>query len=908
LATAAEKLTVAEAPPADPGLHRNQPSPIPPTRNTAPEPRVLTPVPATQSARFSAGAMLAGRYQIITALGKGGMGEVYRAEDLLLAHPVAIKFLPEELARDADLLRRFRKEVRIAREVSHPNVCRVHDIGEVDGQSFLTMEYIDGEDLAALLKKVGRLPEDKGLELARQLCQGLAAAHDKGVIHRDLKPRNIMIDAQGHVRITDFGLAVFAEDVQLTALHAGTPAYMAPEQLAGKEVSVQSDLFALGLILYELFTGKRAFQARSREELARLYAEGLPSKPSSHVTAIDPAVERVILRCLEKAPKDRPASARAVLAALPGGDPLAAAIAAGEVPSPQTVANAKVEGTLHTGVALALLASVLLGIVLIALLNNWTRLFRQVPQELSSAELTIRARAIVRELGYLDPPRDSAVGIAEHADTVTFLRERYSADKRWADLDTGEPAAMYFWYRQSPQLLVQKGAEMLLGSQVVPGRVTLTEPPMIVPGMMSVCLDLKGRLIQFHAVPPRQAEHGPAAAPDWQTLYRQAGLDLSSFTKTAPICNPPVHSDAQMAWQGVYPERPDIAIQVEAAGYRGRPVFFHVGPVDRPEGLYDSPSDTSAWNRAWEHIVAAVIVVIFTAGAWLAWHNVRLGRANARGALWLAAFHFSAYMICWVFLAKHVPSVGDEFVLVASMLGLALVTAGQLWLAYLAIEPYVRRRWPWWVVSWNRLLEGRVRDPLVGRDILIGSLVGIVWILLVQSGILVFRALGWGLVGRGLLADPFTTHPFVSVSFSVVLTVLPGMTDFFLLFVLCLILRRQWLGFAAYIVVQVLPGVLSAEHTLFQAPAYALWTAFVLFILWRFGFLVYVVGGFFFMSLYLLPLTTDLGAWYFTENLIPLLVLVGLSVYGFVISLGGRPLLRDVLLQGAPAAGPGGGY
>ena len=136
--------------------------------------------------RFAPGALLAGRYRIVAALGKGGMGEVYRADDLTLGQAVALKFLPAELARDPERLARFHAEVRTARQVSHPHVCRVYDVSAADGQPFLTMEYIDGEDLAALLRRIGRLPEEKGVELARQLCQGLAAAHDRGVIHRDL--------------------------------------------------------------------------------------------------------------------------------------------------------------------------------------------------------------------------------------------------------------------------------------------------------------------------------------------------------------------------------------------------------------------------------------------------------------------------------------------------------------------------------------------------------------------------------------------------------------------------------------------------------------------------------------------------------------------------------------------------
>jgi serine/threonine protein kinase len=260
------------------------------------------PPAAPAAERFAPGALLAGRYRIVAALGKGGMGEVYRADDLTLGQSVALKFLPAELARAPERLARFHAEVRIARQVSHPHVCRIYDIGEADGQPFLTMEYIDGEDLAALLRRIGRLPEEKGIELARQLCQGLAAAHDRGVIHRDLKPANVMIDGRGQVRLTDFGLAAAGpvEDVR-----SGTPGYQAPEQLAGREVTARSDLFALGLVLYEVFTGRRAFTATTAGELRRLYAEGTLSKPSNHVGGLDLAVERAILRCLEREPTDR---------------------------------------------------------------------------------------------------------------------------------------------------------------------------------------------------------------------------------------------------------------------------------------------------------------------------------------------------------------------------------------------------------------------------------------------------------------------------------------------------------------------------------------------------------------------------------------------------------------------------
>ena len=205
------------------------------------------------------GTILAERYRIVGLLGKGGMGEVYRADDLKLAQPVALKFLPDHLLSDAPALARFHREVRVARQVSHKNVCRVYDIGEIDGRHFLSMEFIRGEELSSLLRRIGRLPQDKALQLARQICAGLAAAHDLGFIHRDLKPANIMIDGDGNARVLDFGLGGLAEELGEEEVRAGTPAYMSPEQIEGKEQTVRSDIYSLGLVLYELFTGKRAF-------------------------------------------------------------------------------------------------------------------------------------------------------------------------------------------------------------------------------------------------------------------------------------------------------------------------------------------------------------------------------------------------------------------------------------------------------------------------------------------------------------------------------------------------------------------------------------------------------------------------------------------------------------------------
>src|SRR3954452_17352480 len=259
---------------AETGLQSGGSHPSQPSTGAASRPGWLSSSgPGPSGEGIAPGSLLAERYRILGLIGRGGMGEVYRAEDLRLGQTVALKFLPAAVADDPQRLAQFHHEVRIARQVSHRNVCRVYDIGEDHGRVFLTMELVDGEDLAALLKRVCRFQEERATEILHQICAGLAAAHDCGVLHRDLKPANVMLDADGRVRITDFGLAGLAGT--FTDVRSGTPAYMAPEQLAGTDVSERSDIFALGLVLYEIYTGKRAFDATTIAELLRQHDDGV---------------------------------------------------------------------------------------------------------------------------------------------------------------------------------------------------------------------------------------------------------------------------------------------------------------------------------------------------------------------------------------------------------------------------------------------------------------------------------------------------------------------------------------------------------------------------------------------------------------------------------------------------------
>src|SRR5208283_2765220 len=385
-----------------PGSTPRPASPPRVARSSPPSNPLLSSSDAIGGGRFAPGVIVAERYRIVAILGRGGMGEVYRAEDLKLSQVVAIKFLPEALSRDAGALARFHAEVRIARQVSHPNVCRVYDIGQIEGTPFISMEYVDGEDLSELLLRIGRLPYDKALETARKLCAGLAAAHDRGVIHRDLKPQNIMMNKRGDVVIMDFGLAAIADQLSGAEVRNGTPAYMAPEQLRGAEVTAKSDIYALGLVLYELFTGKRPFDAQTVQAMLRQQESAQLTSMTSIAADIDPGVEKAIRRCLDPDPAHRPANVLSVAAALPGGDPLAAALAAGELPSPEMVAAAGETVGLRPGIAVACLVAILIGLAAGAYLTIRYSALEKMHPDQPPEVLAHKAREIVARLGYTE--------------------------------------------------------------------------------------------------------------------------------------------------------------------------------------------------------------------------------------------------------------------------------------------------------------------------------------------------------------------------------------------------------------------------------------------------------------------------------------------------------------------------
>ena len=261
------------------------------------------------------GSTFARRYQIIEELGRGGMGTVYKVLDKEVNEKIALKVLKPEISFDLKTIERFRNELKIARRISQPNVCRMYDLMKESGTYFITMEYVSGEDLKSTILRLGQISMGKALIIAKQICAGLAAAHQLGIVHRDLKPHKIMIDRAGNVRIMDFGIARSAKSRGLTESGAiiGTPEYMSPEQALGDEVDIRSDIYSLGVVLFELVTGRVPFEGTTAVGVAMKQKTELPTEPMSINAQIPQEFNNLILKCLEKDPKRRYQSADEVL-------------------------------------------------------------------------------------------------------------------------------------------------------------------------------------------------------------------------------------------------------------------------------------------------------------------------------------------------------------------------------------------------------------------------------------------------------------------------------------------------------------------------------------------------------------------------------------------------------------------
>jgi predicted Ser/Thr protein kinase len=838
--------------------------------------------------RFLPGTVLASRYRIVSLLGKGGMGEVYRADDLTLDQPVALKFLPESVAGSESALTRFKNEVRIARQVSHANVCRVYDVGEIDGSVFLSMEYVDGEDLGSLLRRIGRLPADKALEISRKLCAGLAAAHERGVLHRDLKPGNVMLDSRGHVLLTDFGLAGLADELTGAEVRNGTPQYMAPEQLSGKEVTVRSDLYSLGLVLYEIFTGKRPFEADSLAELVRAQTDTKPPSISTLVRDLDPAVERAIQRCLEPEPSRRPSSALAVAAALPGGDPLAAALAAGETPSPEMVAAAGEGVGLSPRAALALLAAVFLGLIAYYILGVRNSSLEQINPPYSAEVLAQKGREVVQRLGFTDSPADEAYGFNWDTAYRDYVQNNDKPTPHWNEVLAQRPTLLKFWYRQSPYPLT---AGEFHDDLLTPGVVDSGDPPPILTGMIGMELDAQGRLLHFERIPAQRQRPAMERPPmDWNPLFTAAGLDMAKFQSTEPLWTWLATSDTRVAWTGTWPgtTRP---LRVEGAALRDRPVAFSlIGPWTRTDRM---PARESSNGERGTFAILVLVSLAICIGTWLLMRrNEKKEASDHEGAMRLARFVGFVQIGLWLFRSHLAMSMGT-FGMFLLALATAIFYAFVVRAMYIALEPYVRRRWPQTIISSTAVLAGHWRDPIVGRDVLIGT-----------ASAIVLRVM---LVGLSFPGDDAPNLGSTDVLLGIRSTVavcfksIPhGIREtlifFFLIFLLRVLLRNQWLACAGFMLIFSALSYFQSKHPVVEGLLSLVVYGLVAFIVLRFGLLAMAVYIFVDELARNVQPTMHTSAWYMGNSLFLLACVVALAAWGFHTSIAGRRLWKQDLL------------
>jgi serine/threonine-protein kinase len=623
-----------------------------------------------------------------------------------------------------------------------------------------------------------------------------------------------------------------------------------------------------------------------RPDSSRPDSDSSPRTPSSLVAGVDPAVERVILRCLERDPARRPQSAYAVFGALPGGDPLAAAVAAGETPSPELVANAGVEGSMRPLYAgLTALAAVLILVGLSALQSPAFKGLGKPPGILS-----VRAEEALTRLTGHPAPKYSSDGM-RYEPTARDSASR-SAFKELRGSPVSEPGKQY-WRRWSPSAFVTENLHV--------ARATLQDPPQAYPGSGTVLLDMEGRLLALEALPLATADTSASRGVNWTALLEAAGRDpvrvVGVPTPTAFAAN----ADTTAAWRvsGPAPETTLVA-----AAIRGHIVRFETFAGRKALGqLAVIANDSAPHVQDWIQVL--FLIFIPTIGSvLLARRNLRAKRGDIRGAVTVGIAIVILYLLDHLFSA-HLGEVGLFAIIVegtaGAPMGHALIHGVTMLLAYLAIEPYIRRLWPSVLVSWARLVAGRLKDPIIGRDVLVGAAAGAALSLVAVGAQSAERALGFQVAPPRLtseLLESMTSPSSVmaQVCLSLALAFTRATLFFTILLIFRFVLRNNTLAATATVLLFALALVDYSSKALWMDVVIFLlaWGAVVMVVL-RFGYVAAIVIIAVSNLADSLAWTLDFSSWVAPQTMFAWGIMAVLLGYGFLTAVGGKSLFSDPL-------------
>jgi hypothetical protein len=634
-------------------------------------------------------SVLTGRFRIVEELGRGGMGIVYRAHDLEVDETVALKVLAPRIAGDPTWIANFKEEMRLARSITHRRICRIHDLGESNGVYFITMQYVAGDSLASLLRRWGRPSEKKTRQIVRQICEGLREAHRAGVVHRDLKPGNILIDQNGDAVIMDFGLArssTAADKSVPGGIVVGTPGYLSPEQARGEPADPRSDLYSLGCLLYELLAGQPPFTAMSATELIRQHIEDDPVPLRRHRPGVDRGLEWIASRCLEKDPKARLQGAEAVLDALDTG--------VGEEGLAESHPRV-VEMTRFTSASAALAVVAVAALILLGPLYRRASPAAEMRLEFPKAAAISKAREVVSALGH------DVSGLDVFA---AFERSELDLEHVYADLGPDEA-----------RRAAREG-------EMARWEVTFSRDGSasaeLDPGEFRARLDPRGRFLSFRT-PPRadsSASHPPRAAAvaragelvrEWLAVDPD-GYEVEVVTRS----NPP--GITEIVWSNRRPVFDHAEIVV--VDLQGNEVV-HLERRLEPRPAWRADDGLGARAELFIAGIAAIVVLVYVGAAVFlvrgrAWEELRQPTTLMLATTFLAAF-----------LLQQIPQNPGEGLFILLIIPIvAMVFVPAVLLVAGGICSWLRTSHPERMLGMDQLASGRLRGKAAASSLVHGTL------------------------------------------------------------------------------------------------------------------------------------------------------------------------------------------